>query len=263
MTPKISIIIPWYNRSELVETYNINKKYFDNHNCEIIVINCEGDTDLINGIKNSSANIINIPHKFNKSLAVNYGAYQAKSDYLLVLDADLIFIDDFIGYAINKLDDSIYITPKKVFERDLPSKSHDLVEMSNIIKICTQSYGEVSIQTNTHNYNDGSREAPGIICITKNNFLSVGGLNSDLTTWGWEDIDLLFRLELLLKIKRINYGEIKHLPHSDNNRCLEKYSKHQSQINNMKICLEKYKNADIIGTYEKDILLINNLKLTY
>ena len=48
----------------------------------------------------------------------------------------------------------------------------------------------------------GTGGAHGKVCLMKNNFLKLGGYNEDLVDWGVEDIDLLQRAGLYLKLKK-------------------------------------------------------------
>jgi hypothetical protein len=88
--------------------------------------------------------------------------------------------------------------------------------------------------------------------LRKSDFLRVGGMNSELKGWGWEDLDLAIRLQLHLKRKHKQAWKAIHLTHSNASRNVLS-NKYADEYQNANICLANYQMGDFSGTYIKDI----------
>lgn len=97
--PLVSVIIPFYNRIELVKeclTSVINQTY---SNLEIILIN-DGSEETIDGLKafiaqDKRIRLLEIPHG-GSAAARNKGIEEAKGSYIAFLDSDDLFVPDKI-----------------------------------------------------------------------------------------------------------------------------------------------------------------------
>jgi glycosyltransferase involved in cell wall biosynthesis len=89
--PKVSVIIPCFNQGEYVDQAvdSVLKQSFQDF--EIVIVN-DGSTDpfTISHLQNYSRQKTTVVHTDNQGLAAarNNGIRQAKSEYILPLDAD-------------------------------------------------------------------------------------------------------------------------------------------------------------------------------
>lgn len=261
MNKLLSIIIPWCNRFEIKESLLKNKRSFARQDLEIIIVNCSGQADWLDRLCRSYAcdniKIVNVKQEvFNKSLAINLGAYKASSKTLFLLDADIIIKDDFIDAALSQLRDDRFICINRVYESDSENNSSDqhvkLKEVAYFIEIVVNDK-KLLVETNRVRLLDGSRSAPGLILLSKNHFLAVNGMNSVLQYWGWEDIDMQIRLQAMLNLSMYKLGSVIYLSHGDEVRNFRKNSRAESETTNFSICLSKYNVSDYRGSYDNDI----------
>ena len=77
--------------------------------------------------------------------------------------------------------------------------------------------------------------------------------SSALEGWGWEDNDLIARLQFGLNLQRVQIGEVTHLTHGDAERSLGGLSKEQTEHANWLKCMANYAIGNFGGTYLKDV----------
>ena len=93
--PPVSVVVPWSNRRAIGEALGGNAAWLRSTGAQLLIVNCSGDraalaSSIPEGLP-GSAKIVHIAAKaFNKSLALNLGAFHARSDVLLFLDADVV-----------------------------------------------------------------------------------------------------------------------------------------------------------------------------
>jgi hypothetical protein len=78
-------------------------------------------------------------------------------------------------------------------------------------------------------------------------------MNSALTGWGWDDLDLVARLQMALGRQRRQVGQVTHLSHGDDARALAGLRRGESESRNFLACLAGYGIGDLQGTYEEDV----------
>lgn len=256
---KLSVIIPWRNRPEIETTLAANSRIFAAHELEVIIVNCAGDARQLSTAL-SHINIPNLrsielqPEQFNKSLALNLGVYAARAPHLFLLDTDVILRDDFILAALDMTETNAFVTIERAFESTPHSSPEDseIMEVVQSLRVVATGQREASVETNRLRLTDGSKSAPGLVFVGRRQFIAVGGMNSDLQGWGWEDIDLLLRLQLSLGLAHRQIGSVTHLTHGDEVRYFGERG-YQSEQFNMAICMENYKAGHFWGTYLDDV----------
>jgi len=256
--PSLSIVVPWCDREELRESWRQNQIVFKDHPVEYILVNCAGNQaaldEMIGGERPPWLKVIEVQNShFNKCLAQNIGVSKAISPRLLFLDADVVFQDDsFVSWVLETLTDQDYYLVSKAFDS---IKRHDrlpnLVEYSWDFKIRVVDGKEAKLTTSSLFPLESARSAPGIVALTRKNFVDVNGMNSDLCGWGFEDIDLLVRLQLKLGIAQKAFGDVIHLSHS---HVMDAAGRQNSEISNLQACLYNYGAGYYDGTYREDII---------
>ena len=257
--PKLSIIIPWRNRPEIQTTLQANQSIFNAHDVEVIVVNCGGDNEQIlkasAGTKIKQLQCLELGSgQFNKALALNIGAFAARSKRLFFLDTDILLKEDFLSSALAMLDEGCFVTVDRVFESQQGTKAEPgyLEEFAHVIELLGKDNRKARIETNRVRFSEASRSAPGLVMLERQHFLQVEGMNSDLEGWGWEDLDLLVRLQFVLNISQRRTGAVVHLTHSDQSRNLGGQTRTASEQLNSSICIENYRVGHFLGTYSDD-----------
>jgi hypothetical protein len=198
---------------------------------------------------------VSIDAPFNKALALNIGAHHARAETLFFLDSDLELGKGTCAAALSRVADDCAVTLDRVVEARPQTRAEypELRAIVNTFELETSDGRKVRIETNRQRLEDGSRSAPGMVFLRKKCFEQVGGMNSDLTGWGWEDLDLLLRLQLCLSLRIERVGTAKHLTHGDDTRCIDGSSRAANEARNASMCLANYGQGYYFGTYADDV----------
>jgi glycosyltransferase involved in cell wall biosynthesis len=254
----VSVIIPWCDRPELAESVRRNRDAFRKSNADVIVVNCGGDPNICQRCVATcpqSIRMLNLPVQFNKSLALNIGAKASSRDVLMLLDADVAIPDDFFSLLLRHYEAGFCVTVEQVFESDIKELRTDdhtphAFEIAHYFEFVNAGGKKVTIETQRQHLPSGSRSGPGLLLVSRREFIEVGGMNSRLEGWGWEDIDLLVRLELLLGTKRRQAAWVTHIRGT---HAQTTYQKASSQELNFRTCLANYSSSILEGTFTHDI----------
>jgi glycosyltransferase involved in cell wall biosynthesis len=227
---------------------------------EAVVVNCGGDSDRLTaalaGISLPGLRRVEIPAPaFNKGLALNLGVSASRSGRLFLLDADIVLQDDLLPRAIALLDRPGFVTVDRVLESAPPPpvERPGLREIGHVVELTGPRNRKVRLETNRVRFRDGSRSGPGLVLLAREHFLGVDGMNSDLEGWGWEDLDLLARLQLALRLPRRPWGSVIHLSHGDEVRRFEGPAPAVNEQRNYAMCLFNYGLGHYLGTCADDV----------
>jgi len=259
--PGLSVIVTWCNRTELALTLDKNSEILNQHDAEVVIVNCGGSeadfAEVLAGPKPRRIQPVHVDTQiFNKALAINLGASVARSDRLFFLDADVILKEDFLDAAFEVLAAQRCFTVLRVFEskpQQLPV-TDQLDEMSYSISFVARN-GRQATGAVMRRFREGSRNAPGLVVLNREHFLRVGGMNADLQGYGWEDRDLLFRLQFALGIEELSAGAVIHLSHGDEVRHEAWRNTAKSEQENFAVCMKNYRAGYYFGTYQDDLVV--------
>jgi len=255
----ISVVIPWCDRPEVATTIAANSSWLQEFRCKLVIVNCAGNSSWLrtnlSSVKNVDISVLELPSKsFNKSLAVNLGLTIADADLILTLDADVI-LDDFLREAIPLCDGQSCVTLRRVRESDFVSGSQVELDQFKVTLTLRSGSHKAVVETRSVDFREGARSAPGILLTDRKHLVDVGGLNSGLASWGWEDIDLLARLQLKCALRHHQAGFGTHLSHNDDLRQFGDFkSRAESESRNSEVCISRYRTGDFEGTLEQDLL---------
>jgi hypothetical protein len=256
----LSILIPWANRPELAVSLRRNAPVFEALDAEVIISNCAGNRDQLQAIvgdaQNPRVRAIDCPSPiFNKCLAINAASRAAQGDVLFLLDADIVLRSDFtIPPGI--LERRCFSTIWRVRDEGASSDGGVLAAIDYSMTMVFKDGPPLEVQTGRHFIDGGGRSGPGLALVHRADFEAVGGMNSALVGWGWEDLDLLIRLERVLGIPRVHENEAIHLAHGDDRRHLPPgMSRLDSERRNRTVALAKYVAGDWMGTLATDFVV--------
>jgi hypothetical protein len=268
--PQLSVLIPWCDRPEIRTTLIQNAPILERFDAEIFILNCGGDTQQLKMLLFDSGflsvpeiRITNLLHpQFNKSYALNIGAYLSRSERIFVLDADILLNIEIIRDALAILERPAFVSVEKVFEsqpiNDLfegeNSKRKPLsVVRTHFVDISLADGNNIRICAFRRDETDGSRAGPGLIFVRKEHLIQVEGYNADLQYWGWEDLDLLVRLKRVLALEHCEVGSVFHLSHGDTTRALFGQSRASTNRSNLGVVCTRYAERNFRGTYSRDV----------
>ncbi|MDQ1923601.1 glycosyltransferase family 2 protein [Massilia pseudoviolaceinigra] len=259
MTPRVSIVIAWRNRAELGTTLAANLDLVAAWDAEIVIVNYGGDPAALEALlapfENAPVRLLEVAADgFNKSRALNLGAHVARGPYLLLLDADVILTDFDVERAIAEAHAGGWLTLGKVRESvPPPGKRGQIAEYANSFDIVLGDGRRARVETKRHYFDDGARSCPGIMFLRRADLLAIGGFNSQLVGWGWEDVDVHVRLGLALGRPAAGLGEGVHLSHGDEHRFFIGDSPGANNQRNQHICMRLYDAGQFEGSYAQDV----------
>jgi N-terminal domain of galactosyltransferase len=254
-----SVIIPWKDRPEVRRCMEENLRYYPPEQCEVIVVNCGGNAEALRSVLvELPANVRSVSahhHGFNKCFAQNVGAWAAVGETLLLLDADVVLEADLPQLAAEVMGPNGFMTVASVRESDAPNPpaGEIAIEIAHQLEITVAGGRAIRLETNRTQPLAGVRSGPGLLAVRRRHYLAVGGANSALLGWGWEDLDLIARLQLELGLARVQAGSVLHLSHPDSARIVQGLSRTESEQDNFLTCLANYAAGLFQGTYARDI----------
>lgn len=253
---RLAIVIPWSDRPELAETLSRNRPAFREVDAEVVVVNCGGDRAALDRMLRTAASKVLRVHvparRFNKPLALNAGVLCSRASRLLFLDSDIVFAAGSLGRAARRVDERTFVTLGRIHESRPPAALElpDLREVSHWVHLSCGGK-RIRLETNRVRPVEASRSAPGIVFVERRHLLRVGGMNADLEGWGWEDLDLLARLQLALGLRHVRSGRGVHLTH-DRKAAPGSQSARSTEQGNFARCLMNYGLGNLQGTYREN-----------
>ncbi len=260
----LAALIPWSNRPELAATLAENSHAFRSVDCAVIIVNCGGDARDLTRIVCSAGTPATLVHvegvSFNRSLALNLGLANCEASFAFILDADLIVPAATLHACIRALDERHVLTIARMRETQgrawlEPGAGSFLMDVvkQNGARFVFRDGRAISVPTFTSFAGDGSRGGQGQLIVSREKLVQAGGYNSQLLGWGYEDVDILVRLQYLAGLEHQQLGEVIHLSHGDAVRDLRGTTRAQSDQRNFRIACANYAEGRFLGTLSEDI----------
>jgi hypothetical protein len=258
----LSIIVSWRNRNELRETLPGMIASARIVHGDMTVVNFGGDaTSLDQQIAGYRGHVrlLNVPDQryFNKSCAHNLGVAATTQPFLFFCDCDIVLDPQSVFDLLRSLQlrKGRFGTLAGVRESAANSRGGKHVTCFGYeLRIRTSDGRFLRIVDHEEDLVDGTRQAPGLLMVRREDLLSVNGYNSQLVGWGWEDQDMIARLTLGAGLERISEGQAIHISHDDNARVAHYpvADRWASRDRMFRQALANYDQANFQGTYDSD-----------
>lgn len=263
----LSIVVSWRDRAELGQALPGLAAAARAAGGEVTVVSFGGSRSLLreqlSGQRNAGAAAVRVvevedePY-FNKACAQNLGAAHSHQPVLFFCDCDIVVEPESIAAlaATVQASPDVFATLAGVRESEVNSRGgNHVVCFGYELKIRTADGRELRIVDNEEDAEQGTRQAPGLLLVKRQDFLAIGGYNSRLHGWGWEDQDMISRLTLGAGLTRVQQGQALHLSHGDDDR-IRAYppvkDRWESRDRMFRQALANYDRADFRGTYDLD-----------
>lgn len=251
----LTIVIPWCDRPAIGHTLRLNQPVIGEY--EIIVVNVGGDREaLMHAVDAADLADVRVVHltgiPFNKSLALNVGIHLASQNACLMLDADIRLCEYDVAAALAIIADGAFLTLDRVVaEQDQVGLGRSgLAAIRHLVALDFIDGRSIEVETAAL-FNDGNaRSGPGILLAQTARLREIGGYNSAFVGWGWEDIDVIVRLQHLGLLRQA-HGLGWHL--ADEAVGPSHSTKRDSDMRNRAMALRNYAAGDFLGTLQRDV----------
>jgi hypothetical protein len=258
----LSIVVSWRDREELARALPQLAAAARAAAGDLTIVNFGGDRGLLARQLAGHQDAVRVVDAgdhvyFNKARANNLGAAHTGAPILFFCDCDIVLEPAAVAGLARRLaaSEGCFATLAGVRESDRNSRgARHVVRFGYELKIRTADGRELHIVDHEEDAGDGTRQAPGLLLVRRTDFLAVGGYNSRLHGWGWEDQDMIARLTLGAGLRRLQEGYAVHLSHGDDDR-VRAYplkDRWESRDRMFRQALANYDAADFQGTYGSD-----------
>ena len=259
----LSIVVTWRDRVELGRSLPTLVAAAAATAGDITVVNFGGDRGLLArqlGGEAGHVQVVDVADQeyFNKARAQNLGIGATRQPFVFFTDCDVVVEAATVRELLRQVaaDDDAFGTLAGVTESETNSRGAGHVTcFGYTLLIRTADGGELRIVDSEEDADDGTRNAPGLLLARRRDLLRIGGFNSRLHGWGWEDQDLIARLTLSARLHRITWGHAIHLSHDDAAR-IAHYpvaDRWESRDRMFRQALANYDRNDFAGTLEGDL----------
>lgn len=185
---------------------------------EIIIVDWSSDEPIDHLTKlDSRIKILRVDDKkyFNLAQPLNLAASCATGDYIIKVDCDYIINPYYNFFEKYKIDNNSFVSGNVALQ-----KSYEYLDQDGNYSINFKNISIEEIVEYCNSYNHFFKFLKGMLYVSRDNFLKVGGYDEDISDYGWEDTDIVSRLDLLnLEHKKITYDHnLIHIPHPDRKR---------------------------------------------
>jgi predicted glycosyltransferase involved in capsule biosynthesis len=260
----LSIVISWRNRSELIHALPALAESARLVGGDVTIVDYSGTpsqlAEQMRGYDSAVVKAVRVEGEqyFNKARAQNVGASYAKGRVFFFCDCDIVACPSEIAELAADIDATpgCFATIAGVKESARNARqAGNVVCYGYELHLRVANGRELHIIDFEEDAEDGSRQAPGLLLVRRNDFLTINGYNGRLHGWGWEDQDIIARLTLSAGLRRIQRFTVTHLSHDDVAR-MAHYPQFQSRWESRDLMFRQalafYDQGDFDGTYSED-----------
>lgn len=262
--PPLTVIIPWANRPELGKTLAANGPLLLETGAELLIVNCGGDQDDVRRQIRSAgveATLLHLPCSFNRSLALNVGIHSTRTAAVFCLDSDILLSADSIPPELPSLLAGSFYTLARRHETARPWKPMEGLFDADVEDFVTSMSFEIrwkdgrktSAPASRRFSRDVSSSGVGQLIVSTEAMRKIRGYNSELKGWGFEDVDVVLRLQAMLQLQHVERGVATHLSHGDEARNFRGKTRSESERENVMIACGRYSRGNLLGTMEEDL----------
>lgn len=260
----LSIIVSWRDRQELSQALPSLLEGAQRAGGEVTVVNFSGSRAMLSAQLAGVCDRVRVVEVrdqqfFNKAAAQNVGASSSTQPMLFFCDCDIVVEPEQIVAFANSLhaNDDEFGTLAGVRESVVNSRGgKHVVSFGYELRIRTANGRYLKIVDNEEDSEQGTRQAPGLLLVSRRNFERIQGYNAELHGWGWEDQDMISRLTLGLGLTRRTEGYALHLSHDDHARIAHYpavVSRWESRDRMFRRALANYDENRFLGSYASDV----------
>lgn len=186
---------------------------------EIIIVDWSSDESIEKFLDfDERVKIIRVENKkfFNQPQPLNLAINFASGDYILKLDTDYVMNPYYNFFDTYSIDDNTFVSGKMAY-----ASPEYWSEYDQCYTIDRMSMSDTQLKDYYNTYNEYYKYLTGLLYISKENLLKVGGYNEKLGKYyAFEDDEIYRRLELFgLQHKKMAYDHrLHHIPHPDSKR---------------------------------------------
>jgi GR25 family glycosyltransferase involved in LPS biosynthesis len=212
----ISLICACKNRNESLQV-SLSSWLLRPEITEIIIVDWSSATSLTSLTKlDSRIKVIIVQDQkyFNQPQPLNLAASIATGDYILKVDCDYVINPYYDFFAKYKIDETSFLSGKSNI------KNYEFFNGSEYV-VDKNGMSLWELRDYVNSYSCFYKYLTGLLFVSRQNFLKVGGYNENLGKYyAFEDDEIFHRLTLLgLEEKKIDYDyHFIHIPHPDQKR---------------------------------------------
>lgn len=260
----LSIVVTWRDRDELIQALPGLTGAARALGGELTVVNYGGDpvrlAPQIEAFRGGHLRVVDVEGEryFNKARAQNIGASYSTGSVIFFCDCDIVVDSAEVASLASEVASrgGIFATLKGVTESVQNSRRAGfVVRFGYELALKLANGRELKIVDHEEDANDGTRQAPGLLLVRRDDFVRVNGYNGRLHGWGWEDQDMIARLTLGAGLERVQRGHAVHISHDDVARTAHyppARDRWESRDRMFRQALAFYDQGDLAGTYESD-----------
>ncbi|MGY3602748.1 MULTISPECIES: galactosyltransferase-related protein [unclassified Bradyrhizobium] len=260
----LAVVVAWRGRTELERCVRSLLDSTERVGAQIVVVNFGGNKRECVRLLPRHHRRVQVEHVsghkfFSKPCALNIGAAMTKADVLFFSDCDILYEARMITRMYRTIlgASDLFCTVKNVRETKREgSRKPGLIKVFGYNLFIRLRNGRTHwIDDSEEDAATGGRAAPGLLMVRKSHFLKIGGYNSHLTGWGFEDQDIISRLVLMLGLRRMTLGSAQHISHSveSRTRFYRDADQWASRDRAFRQALQNYNSGLFSGTYKVDL----------
>ncbi|MBN2058686.1 MAG: glycosyltransferase [Candidatus Saganbacteria bacterium] len=194
---KISVVIGTYNQKDTLKTVleSFSKQLLPASEFELVVADSsssDGTEQMVRSFNSPyQLNYLRLENK-GKAYARNRGVAQAKTEIILLTDADMVAAPDLLSQHV--------AAQEKYGDAAIEGVTLNLTKELKAEELCPESpYVEPYIKQNLQPGQKlkWSYFLSGNLSLRKQTFLEAGGFDENFSSYGWEDIELGYRFKKL------------------------------------------------------------------
>jgi FkbM family methyltransferase len=218
MKGEVSLICACKNRYNALKL-SLNSWVMFDEVKEILIVDWSSDEPIDDLLEiDDRIKIIRVDGKeyFNLSQPLNLAASFATGDYILKVDCDYLINPYYNFFEDHMVDQKSFLSGNPSYKN--VEAANAFWDYGSTIDLNSLSIIEIADYVNT--YSHYFKYLKGLLFVSRENFLKVGGFDEDIQSYGWEDGEIIKRLEKLnLEHKKLSFDyRIMHIPHPDRKR---------------------------------------------